>query len=164
MILLRSYHKNSPEYKKIYSKKAFDYWPQVIDALESWDELLPEAASKFRGLNTERNKAIHFNPETDQNDKELALVAIHLIQDIVSIQFSSFGEQPWYFCCPGEMYIKKEWEKKPFVKLILVPNSVLVGPKNYIESMHPKIVVNDNFEYEEKEITDDEFMELRKNR
>ncbi len=162
IILLRDCHKDQPEYKKIYSKKSFDNWPQVIDALESWGELLPEAVRSFRELNVERNKAIHFNPETDHNDKELALTAIHLIQDIVKIQFSSFGEQPWYFCCPGEIYIKKEWEEKPFVKRVLIPNSALVGPKNYIESMHPRIVVNDDFEYEEKEITDEEFIELRK--
>lgn len=164
MILFRDYHKNAPEYKKVHRKSSFDSWPLAIEALEAWGELLPEAASKFCSLNEERNRAIHFNPETDHNDRELALHAIHLIQEIVSIQFSSFGDQPWYFWVPGETYIKKEWESKPIVKHIFIPNSLLVGPKHQIVSMVPGIVVNDQFEYEEKEITDEEFSQLRQSR
>ncbi len=164
MILLRNYHKDSTEYKNVYRKDSFDYWPLAINALESWNELLPEAASKFRELNEKRNRAIHFNPETDHNDKELAIEAIHLIQEIVSIQFAVFGNQPWYFCVPGEMYIKKEWEDKPLIKHIFIPNSLLVGPSHKVESIVPKIVVNDQFDYEDKEITDEEFSTLRQSR
>lgn len=164
MLLLRDYHKSSLEYKKVYRKKSFDYWPQAIDALESWGELLPEAASKFKELNEERNRAIHFNPETDHNDKALSLKAVHLLQEIVSIQFSAFGTQPWFFCVPGEMYIKKEWEEKPLVKYIFIPNSLLVGPKHRVERMFPKVTVNDKFEYEDREITDEEYGALRQKR
>jgi len=164
LLLLRDYHKDAPEYKKLYRKQSFDYWPLAIDALESWGELLPEAANKFRELNEKRNRAIHFNLETEHNDKELALDAIHLIQDIVNIQFSSFGRQPWYFCVPGEIYIKKEWEEKPLIKHIFVPNSLLVGPKHKVESVFPQTIVNDQFEYEDREISDEEYYELRKNR
>lgn len=163
MIILREYHKNSPEYKKIYRKNSFDYWPLVIDTLESWGELLPDAAEKFRVLNEKRNRAIHFNPETDHDDKPLALAAIHLIQAIVAVQFAAFGNQPWYFCVPGEIYIKKSWEEHPIVKEIFIPNSILVGPKHIIEDLFPKLIVNDNFDYEENEISDQEYYELRKN-
>lgn len=161
MILLREYHKSSPEYKKVYKKDSFDYWPQAIDALESWRELLPDAALKFRDLNEKRNRAIHFNPETDRDDKSLAIEAIHLLQEIVSTQFSAFGNQPWYFCVPGENYIKKEWEERPFVKCVLIPNALLVGPKHRVESIGPKLMINDQFDYEEKCISDDDFIFLR---
>lgn len=164
VLLLRDYHKDSPEYKKLHRKQSFDYWPIAIDALESWGELLPEAAEKFRALNEKRNNAIHFNPETDHNDRELALEAIHLIQEIVSAQFSAFGKQPWYFCVPGEIYIKKEWEDRPLIKHIFIPNSALVGPRHRVESMIPRIMINDSFEYEDREISDDEFIDFRKNR
>lgn len=162
VLLLRDYHKNSPEYKKVYRKQSFDYWPIAIDTLESWGELLPEAAAKFRELNEKRNRAIHFNPETDHNDKNLALEAIDLIQKIVEIQFSAFGKQPWYFCVPGEIYIKKAWEEKPLIKNIFIPNSLLVGPMHKIESLFPQTIVNDQFYYENKEISDEEYYELRK--
>ncbi|WP_080962057.1 hypothetical protein [Chromobacterium subtsugae] len=163
LIRLRDYHKATPEYKKIYRKDSFDYWPLAIDTLEAWEELLPEAANQFRYLNEKRNRALHFNPEIDHDDKTLALEAIHLLQDIVTTQFSSFGTQPWYFCVPGEMYIKKEWEEKPFVKCVLIPNALLVGPKHQVESIIPSIVVNDQFEYETREIKDEEFIHLRQN-
>lgn len=164
ILLLRDYHKESKEskeYKKIYRKDSFDNWKLAIDTLEAWEELLPEAISKFRELHEKRNFAIHFNPETDYNDKKLALDAILLIQNIVSIQFSSFGKQPWVFIVPGEIYIKKEWETKPFVKHIFLPNSLLVGSKHTIEELMPKIIVNDQHKYEDKEITDEEFSKLR---
>ncbi|MCP1289929.1 hypothetical protein NK214_06950 [Chromobacterium sp. S0633] len=161
MILLREYHKSSSEYKKVYKKDSFDNWLQAIDALESWRELLPEAALKFRDLNEKRNRAIHFNPETDRDDKSLAIEAIHLLQEIVSTQFSAFGNQPWYFCVPGENYIKKEWEERPFVKCVLIPNASLVGPKHRVESIVPKLMINDQFDYEEKCISDDDFIFLR---
>ena len=161
VLLLRDYHKDAPEYKKIYRKNSFDYWPTTIDALESWEELLPGAAKKFRELKEKRDRAIHFNQDIDHNDKELALEAIHLIQDIVSIQFSAFGVQPWYFCVPGEMYIKKQWEDKPLVKHIFIPNALHVGPKHRVVNVFP-LNIDDQFDYEEREITDEEFIQLRK--
>lgn len=162
VLLLRDHHKDSDQYKKVYRKQSFDYWPLAIEALESWGELLPEAAAKFRDLNEKRNRAIHFNPETDHNDRGLALQAVHLIQDVVKIQFAAFGTQPWYFCVPGEMYIKKDWESKPLIKNIFIPNALYVGPRHRVESVVPKWVINDQFEYEDREITDEEFIQLRK--
>ncbi|MGL6455024.1 hypothetical protein [Aeromonas caviae] len=161
ILLLRDYHKSSPEYKKIYRKSSFDHWPTAIDTLESWGELLPEATTKIRELHEKRNRAIHFNPEIDYEDKELALEAVHLIQDFVKIQFSAFGDQPWYFCVPGEIYIKKEWENKPLIQSIFIPNSLLVGPKHVVESVRPHVLVNDQFDYDDKNISDDEFYILR---
>lgn len=161
IILLRDYHKATPEYKRLYRKKSFDDWPPVIDALESWGELLPGAASKFRCLKEKRNNAIHFNPETDHNDKVLALEAIHLIQDIVAMQFSAVGPQPWYFYVPGEVYIKKEWENKPLIKHIFIPSSLRVGPCHNVESVFP-LQVADDFSYENTEISDEEFCRLRR--
>jgi len=164
VLLLRDYHKDSSDYKKIYRKQSFDYWPLAIDALESWGELLPEAAEKFRILNEKRNRAIHFNPETDHNDRELSLEAVRLIQDIVQDQFAAFGTQPWYFSVPGEIYIKKEWEEMPLIKHIFVPNALFVGPKHRVESVVPKWVINDQFEYEDREISDEEYIQLRQSR
>ena len=164
ILLLRDYYKETEEYKKIFRKNSFDNWKLAIDTLESWKILLPEAVQKFKELHEKRNFAVHFNPETDYNDKKMALDAIHLIQDIVTIQFSAFGaEKPWILFIPGEVYIKKEWENNPFVKNIFIPNALLVGSKHKIESLIPKIIVNDNFEYEEFEITDEEFSRLRQN-
>ena len=164
ILMLRDYHKSSDLYKKVYRKDSFDYWPLPIEALESWGELLPDAAEKFRSLNGKRNHAIHFNPEVDQDDRELALDAIHLLQDIVSVQFSPFGAQPWTFSFMGEIYIKKDWENQPLIKHLFIPNSALVGPRHKLDSIIPKVVVNDSHEYEDRNVSDQEYIELRKQR
>lgn len=161
ILLLRDYHKGTPEYKKVYRKESFDYWPLAIDTLEAWGELLPEVVEKFRSLTEKRNRAIHFNPETDTNDKELALDAVHTIQEIVGNQFSAFGPQPWYFCVPGEIYIKKEWEEKPLIKHIFLPNGLHVGPLHRVDAIFPNVIINDPGPYEEREIADEEFIALR---
>ncbi|QYG00141.1 hypothetical protein [Massilia sp. NP310] len=161
LLLLRDYHKDSTEYKKIYRKDSFDYWPTAIDTLESWAEILPETAELFRSLSQKRNKAIHFNPDTDHNDRQLALEAIHLLQEIVSVQFSAYSNRPWYFHVPGEIYIRKEWEDKPLIKRVFIPSSVLVGPMHQMISISPHLVINDRFQYEDELISDEKFIELR---
>ena len=161
MLKLRDFHKSSPAYKKIFRKKSFDNWPDAIDALEEWEELLPDAADKFRVLNGKRNSAIHFNPETDHNDQELALDAIHLLQDIVRIQFS-FGTQPWFFCFDGEIYLKQEWESKPFVQVVIIPYAHLVGPRHRMELKGSTFYSIDEDAYEDSIISDEEFADLRR--
>lgn len=162
VITLRDYYKETPEYKRVYRQSSFDNWPLVVSTLEAWEILLPDVVEKFRALNEKRNKAIHFSIQTERNDRELALEAIKVLQEIVTSQFSSFGTQPWFFWAPGECYIKKEWEKKPFVKLVYLPNCAYVGYKHRVESVSPKWVINDQFKYEEETLTDEEYAELRK--
>ncbi|MFG1523468.1 hypothetical protein ABMA67_00530 [Halobacteriovorax sp. RZ-3] len=160
ILLLRDYHKESTEYKKVYKKKSFDNWSLAINTLEAWGELLPDAVIKFKELNGKRNNAIHFNQETEKNDRALALEAIKLLQEIITIQFS-IGQQPWLFSTPGEIYIKKDWECKPLVKHLYIPCAVLVGPYHRVESVLPKYKIFDEHKYTNEEITDTEFIDLR---
>lgn len=105
---------------------------------------------------------MHFQPETDHNDRELALEAINCLKAIIGSQFSSWGPQPWFITAiPGEIYIKQSWGKKPFIKKIYLPNCALVGPKHRIESIVPQVVINDRFEYKNTQISDEEFCTLR---
>lgn len=162
VITLRDYYRETPEYKGVYRQSSFDNWPLVVGTLEAWGVLLPGAADKFRELGKKRNKAIHFSIQTERNDRELALEAIKLLQEIIADQFPSFGTQPWFFWVPGECYIRKAWEEKPFVKTVYLPNCVYVGYKHRVESVFPKWVINDQFEYGEKTLIDEEYAELRK--
>jgi len=163
MLTLRDDYQGTAEYKKIYRKSSFDDWGLAISTLESWNVLLPQAVEDFRLLMDKRHKALHFRPETDLNSRQLALEAINCLQRIVGEQFSGFGPQPWFIVgTPGEIYIKKEWESRPFIEKIYLPNGILVGHLNRIVSMTPQIVIDDNFSYEDREISDDEFVALRK--
>jgi len=162
LLILRHDYKHTPEYKTIYSKDSFDNWDVPIGVLESWGILLPDVSEQFHRLKDMRNKSIHFRPEVDRNDRELALHAIQCLREIIRNQFSAFGPQPWFITSiPGEIYIKKTWESKPFIEKVYLPNCLLVGPKHKIEAMLPQVLVRD-FEYEAREITDEEFSDLRK--
>ena len=146
VLILREDYKHTPEYKKIYRKDSFDDWSLAIETLMSWGVLLPEVKEHFLKLMDMRHKAIHFRPETDHNDRELALNVIHCLQNIIANQFSSFGAQPWFITgIPGEIYIKKDWENRPFIRKVYLPSCAYVGPKNIIEAVVPQIVVNDQF-------------------
>jgi len=159
MLNLRDQFKGTPEYKKVYRKDSFDFWPLVIDTLESWGILLPNTVTLFKELNGRRNAALHFNPSTDEEPRDLALEAIHNLQGLIREQFSAFGTQPWFLPVPGQAYIKKEWESHPFIRLVYLPNCVHVGPSHVVTTMFPP-TISDGFEYEDREISDDEFVAL----
>lgn len=164
ILALREDYRSSPEYRRVYRKDSFDDWTLAIDTLVAWDVLLPNAASDFRELMKKRHEAIHFHPETDQNAKEIALNAIICLQKIIGEQFFGLGPQPWFITSiPGEIYIKREWEHRPFIKIVYLNNGLLVGPRQKIESMHPRVHVADlDYEKEGPEIPDDNFSQLRK--
>ncbi len=163
VLILRDDYKYTPEYKKISRKDSFDNWDVPIDTLESWNILLPDVTKQFRRLKEMRHKVVHFRPEVDRNDRVLALEAVQCLREIIRNQFSAFGSQPWFITnIPGESYIKKDWESRPFIQKIYLPNCLVVGPKHRIEALIPHTVVNDKFQYEQREITDEEFSVLRK--
>ena len=158
IIALRDHFKGTKEYKSLHQKESFEKWTQAIDTLVSWDSLLPETAILFRELKPLRNKAIHFNPETDTNDRELSLSALLLIQEIVEKQFSAFGTQPWYIeGTKGASFVAKTYETNPFVREIIIPNCAYVGPLHRLKHASTGWIVEDSNDYEQAEITDEEY-------
>jgi hypothetical protein len=164
ILLLRDDFAETPEYKRVYKKDSFDNWNLAISTLNSWGVLRPEAVDTFKKLSSIRNRTIHFNPETDKNAPALALEAIRLLNTIIEVQFSAFGPLPWFIVeIRGECYIKKEAERLPFVQKVYLPKCCLVGPRHSLEFDQTKFrfIVHDNFEYDEREISDTEFAALR---
>jgi hypothetical protein len=162
ILLLRDDYRHTPEYKTVSRKDSFDNWDIAINTLESWNVLLPDVTKEFHRLKDLRHKAIHFRPEVDLNDRALALEAIRCLREIISNQFSAFGSQPWFITnIPGEIYIKKSWESNPFIQKVYLPNCLAVGPMHQIEALFPQVVVKDITQYEEREVTDEEFSALR---
>jgi len=162
--ILRKDFQSTPEYKEVYRKDSFDDWDKAIGVLESWGVLLPEVAQTYRELKTVRHRSIHFDPAVDTDDRSLALEAIHKLGTIIDRQFGSFGNQPWFIPgIRGASYIKKEAEEWPFVKRVYIPNSHLVGPLHKLGPVNGRIdlvhVYDDN-DYEDREISDDEFRSL----
>lgn len=157
---LRDHYKTSPNYRFVYRKESFDNWNVPLDALRDWGVLTPKAETSFRELLRRRNEAIHFNLETERNDRRDALEALFIFGLILESQFASFGNLPWLFTPPGEVYVRKEWEDRPFVRLIYLPNALYVGYKHEVVNVFPWQVA-DSGEYSANDVTDEEFSRLR---
>jgi hypothetical protein len=81
--------------------------------------------------------------------------------EIIKCQFAAEGPLPWFIPdTKGTVYIKREWEKNPFVKEIYLPNCALVGPKHRMEKHEGRWLAVDDQEYEDREVTDEEFVAL----
>jgi hypothetical protein len=190
VLRLRAYHKNSASYKKVHDKKSFDNWDVPIGVLEEWQVFLDGdvfqawkdfvlkrvkrtnddttdlqratgVADLFRKLQEIRNTSIHFRADLDQEVREPALRALHLLQDIVSVQFGVEGPLPWFISgVRGCTIIKKEFENIPFIKEFYLPACTYVGPKFKIEVYGKTFQVNDPGPYEDVEISDEQFADL----
>jgi hypothetical protein len=162
IINLRDQYKSHVLYKKVYKKESFDDWFFAIDVLRSWEILTVDTVADFMRLCEKRNNSVHFNSATEINDRQLALDAIKDVEQIVQHQFAGFGVLPWLLPGHGECYIKKEWEKRPFVLLAYVPNSTYVGYKHTVEEIIPDWKFSDADDYPNEDVTDQEFLELRR--
>jgi hypothetical protein len=165
VIGLRESFRGTPEYKKVYRRQSFDDWNAMIDTLAAWDLLLPDVVTDFRCLRDLRNRAVHMDPRSpvsEENVRDVALEAIHTLGRIIKAQFGILGFQPWFIPGPrGASYIKKSWENDPFIQLVYLPNSQLVGPLYTLEiGDDGTVTVHDDHHYEDREITDDEFREM----
>jgi hypothetical protein len=160
---LRENYRHTPEYKKVYRKEKFDDWDTMVETLESWEVLLPDAAKAFRALKEVRNKrAIHYNPATTERDREFAIEALKYLDQIISIQFGAFRFQPWFIPDVfGAAFIRKDWESNPFVKLVYIPASLPVGPYHWMEYNEGQWTIYDRNDYEDREISDAEYARLQ---
>ena len=164
ILRLREYYKHTNEYKKVCRKDSFDNWDLAINTLEAWQVLLPNVVASFKELKVIRNRSIHFNPETDTIDKELALESISKLEKIITGQFSGFGTQPWFIKeIRGACFVKRSSEEIPFVKDIVIPNCIKVGHLHRLEHGHGGWNVNDPHDYADIEISDERFAELVNN-
>tara|TARA_R110002049_G_scaffold308226_2_gene511407 strand:- start:2087 stop:2926 length:840 start_codon:yes stop_codon:yes gene_type:complete len=161
---LKEGHIDSKEYNEVADQKSFSNWKLMINTLDAWDILLPEVVSEFKTLMKIRHKSIHFNQKLTSDLRKYSLDAIMTIQKILFKQFSGFGNQPWFITAiPGEIYLRKEWESKPFVKTYYIPNCILVSPYHRLEGSLPFKIVDKKIP-ENQILSDEEFIELRKSR
>lgn len=160
ILLLRDDFRATPQYKHVYRKSSFDDWNVAIDTLKAWHVLLPETVIAYRRLHEIRNRTIHFKPEVDHNERQLALEAIHTLNEIIQVQFGAMGLQPWFIPqIRGAAFISKEAEQQPFVRRVYLPNCFLVGPKHSMEYDAGRWHIHD-VDYEDREISDNEFRNL----
>jgi hypothetical protein len=160
---LRDYYKNTTNYKKVHNKSSFDNWDLAIDTLVDWGILLEGVPQLFKDLLEVRNASIHFGSHLETDSRTPALQALNLVHNIMIEQFGSRpgGKRNWFINgAPGFPFIKKEFEEIPFIKEFYIPSAILLGPYHRIASDDNNLRIYDHENYEDREISDDEFVNL----
>lgn len=145
----------------IYTCKSCSNWKLMIGTLSKWSVINPEVKELFDRLEKKRHKSIHFNARLISKLKEESLKAIKILQDIIKKQFPAFFDSEYFIIAPGEAYLKKESEDKPFFKKYYIPNCKLVTPFHTVKQVIPHFIIQDVNEIEDKEISDEEFSKMR---
>ena len=154
---LRDFYRHTSVYKQVHRKSSFDNWDTPIDALEAWSVLLPEATVEFRALKALRHRSIHFSVGTYASLRDDALAAIIHMRKIIDQQFTAFGDRPWFIeGTRGLVFIKRDWEKDPFVRTYYLRTCPFVGPYFTI-SFENGLTYHDHSDYGDGDWTDEEF-------
>lgn len=161
ILIIRDDYKSSPWYKTIYRSGSIIDWEKAITILKDWGIIDDETEVKYLRLAKLRNDSIHYQPKT-QDVAAMALEALNLVNAIVEKLFSSWRSD--ILLVGSEVYIKKEAEHLPLVKAFYIPCASYVGYKYRIDAGNsPQGVIIDDSIYEDREITDEEFLRLRAN-
>jgi|SRR3989338_4720941 len=161
ILKLRDYYKTSEHYRHIYQKESFNDWSKSIGILCDWKVIASDDIKiKYEELRDIRHEVIHFNKLEDIEAR--AINALRIIYDITTYFFAVGHRDDIYFWTPGEIYIKKDAERNPFVREMIIPHCILVGHDHRIEIVNGQGVLKDEVIYEEKEISDEAFIGMRK--
>lgn len=156
--------KSSSWYKKIYKKDGFYDWKEAIEILVDWKIFDEPIRKSYQRLSELRNESVHYQ-QKDQDLEVMSLEAINLVNSIIEGLFSLIRKDILLLWeVPGETYIKKEAEQLPLVKAFYLPASRYVGYKHTMvnDPSTGRWLIKDDYEYEDREITDRDFVELRK--
>jgi hypothetical protein len=156
----RSHFTSSSRYKQMHGKHSLDNWDILIDTLLDWKVITTDAGDLFRKLKKIRNESIHYNDGYDFNLE--AKNAIRLLIQIVNQQFDYLNRKDifWLFDCPGEIFVRSEVLKDPFVIEFILPHCVRIGPLDEPTATPPVKAKNSPL----KPLLDEEYIQIRNNR
>lgn len=150
--------------RKSIRKDTIFNWIDAIDALYEWGIISEETKGDYEKLYKLRTESVHYQDKP----QDLEIMAVQAIKTIFKILSSLFGyfENKKYlllFDCPGEIYVRKEYEDNPFVRGFILSTSYKVGYKHSVVVKDESFIFEDNNVYDNKEISDEEFIKLRIN-
>jgi hypothetical protein len=164
ILRIRESYKSHPQYKYVFRSGSINDWNLGLDTLREWNILTEPTENMYRRLYKLRTEAVHFQ-DKDQILEPMAKEGIELINGIVTDLFGLGPENKFVSWCevPGEIYLHKEYENTPFVREFYLSSAVLVGYKHTVESTSDLgFVARDDNSYPDTEISDAEFVRLRK--
>jgi len=155
----RKHFKTHPTYKKIYRKDSFDDWTKMLNIIEEWNLVPQKAIELMRKLMPIRHQSIHYRESYDF--EAVAPVAINELIAAITEIFGVINRKDIYlvFDIPGEIWVRSDAQNHPFVKEFVLPHCYYAHPVHDFDFENKKIT--------EKlgkigQLTDDEFVELRK--
>ena len=157
ILRLRDYFRSTGRFKEVCNKDSFQNWENAISILMEWHVIPDGLGETYLGLEKNRQESIHFRelPAIEQKAHE----AIVQVNDIVDQLFGLKSDV--LFDC-GHLFVKKEKGEEPLVKKFYVPACHLVGYKYKTESRADgTIALIDEQAYEDREVTDEEWIRLR---
>ena len=155
---LKKYHRKSPHYRQVASKRSIQDWSKAISILCYWKVLDKQVAKNFQDLLDLRNPAVHFGKVGDRTSR--AQSSVRLIYSITNLLFGQSIAR--FFWVTGEIYVKQCYESDPFTKEFILPHCHKVGYRHTIEMRDGRSIMVDQGPYQAKQITDEEFIEFRK--
>jgi hypothetical protein len=146
----------------VRSRDSFDDWTAAITVLHGWGVLTDELAEKYRQLEGLRHQAVHYTPSVAAAEREPALTALRLLQEIIEGIFSPLGGPPHYIeDTPGASFFALEAEQLPLIKRVFLPRAVLVSPAHRLDFRPEgdRIVMDvyDDADYDPRPLSDAEF-------
>lgn len=157
ILRLRDHYRALPSYKHVHRRDSFDNWDKAIDTLLKWGVLPAEIETNYRRLARLRHTSVHFNPLS-----ELRLHARDAVHEAMTITDRLFGLRPDFLFIAGHIFIKRGKESDPVVREFYVPSSLRVGYRYDIQNgPEGEMVVVDDNEYEDRDVSDEEFVALR---
>ena len=164
---LRDNYRSTPIYKEIYRKRSFQDWGDTIKILTDWGVFQhPGIEPEFHKLKELRMRSIHFTPETYKNLRSDALAALSYVALIIHLQFGTAAGQKWMIeGTKGAFFIKKDAEQDPFIAKYYLPQCPLVGPYYAMYfNQEGHWLIFDWINYDNREISDEEFVKLFKDK
>jgi hypothetical protein len=155
----RHHFKAHPEYKRIYRKDSFDDWGVMLNVIEQWQLIPPKAIELFRDLMPIRHQTIHYN---DGYDFDAIIVpTINKLIEAIGEVFGVLNRKDIYlvFDVPGEVWVRSQAERLPFVKEFVLPHCYRAHAVHDID--FAKGLITERLG-KIGPLTDEEFVKLRK--
>lgn len=157
LLRVRDYYKSTEHYKDVHSKESFDDWHRAVSVLADWGALTPDLAAKYERLREIRRHSIHFSRLAD-----LSAMTSEAISTITTIAKKLFGAPEDTYFLMGHMFVKGARENEPLIQEFHIPACVRVGYRYQIKTDETgNVVLLDATAYEDRDVTDDEWMALR---
>ncbi|MFA5910493.1 MAG: hypothetical protein WC815_17045 [Vicinamibacterales bacterium] len=155
----RAHFRSHPKYKLVARQNSFNDWDRMLDVIHSWQLIPQRALDLLEELRPVRHQTIHYNEGYD-----FEAIAPRVVSQLVAAVSETFGvlnRKDIYlvFDVPGEVWVRSDAEKLPFVREFVFPHCYRAHAVHEIDTAKKRIVERLG---RVGPLSDEEFVELRR--